>query len=116
MGQSSECEGPSVDCVTFVPAPDQSLEPHLRRHRTTVSRLYLRGARAMKIGLENTRDTLRSFILKEFLPGEKPEELTDSTPLITGGVLDSLATLKLVSFLEERYNIQLEAHEVDVEH
>ena len=52
-----------------------------------------------------------AYILKEFLPGENPSELTDSTPLITGGILDSLATLKLVVFLEERFKIKIEAHE-----
>lgn len=59
---------------------------------------------------------VKSYILKEFLPGENPDELTDATPLITGGILDSLATLKLVAFIEERYKIELQAHEVDVEH
>jgi acyl carrier protein len=62
------------------------------------------------------KQTVKGFILNEFLPGENPEELTDSTPLITGGVLDSIATLKLVLFIEERYAITLEAHEVDPEH
>ena len=66
--------------------------------------------------VEAMRETMKSYILKEFLPGEDPQQLTESTPLITGGILDSLATLKLVAFLEERYNIQLQAHEVDVEH
>ena len=65
---------------------------------------------------EQIQGVIKAFILKEFLAGENPEELTESTPLITGGVLDSLATLKLVAFIEERYKIQLEAHEVDVEH
>jgi acyl carrier protein len=66
--------------------------------------------------VDQTKHTLKTYILKEFLPGEKPEELTESTPLITGGILDSLATLKLVAFLEERYQIELQAHEADVEH
>ena len=35
---------------------------------------------------------------------------------MTGGILDSLATLKLVSFLEEQYGITVQAHEADVEH
>jgi acyl carrier protein len=39
--------------------------------------------------------------------------LTATTPLISGGILDSLATLDLVSFLEERFGITIEAHEVD---
>jgi acyl carrier protein len=46
------------------------------------------------------KEDVKEFILREFLPGESPQELTDSTPLITGGILDSLATIKLVSFLE----------------
>ena len=58
------------------------------------------------------KDTVRDFILKEFLPGEDPAALTDDTPLISGGILDSLATLKLVAFLEESFGIQVEAHEV----
>jgi hypothetical protein len=42
---------------------------------------------------------IHDYILREFLPGEDPAELTDATPLITGGVLDSISTLKLVVFL-----------------
>jgi acyl carrier protein len=59
---------------------------------------------------------VHTFILREFLPGEDPAELTDSTPLITGGILDSISTLKLVTFLEERFNVVVEAHEAGVEH
>jgi acyl carrier protein len=66
--------------------------------------------------MDEIKNTLRSFILKEFLPGENPDELTDSTPLISGGILDSLATLKLVSFLEEHYKIVFQAHETDIEY
>lgn len=66
--------------------------------------------------METTQTTIKDYILREFLPGESPEALTESTPLITGGILDSLATLKLVSYLEEKYKIQIEAHEADVEH
>ncbi len=66
--------------------------------------------------IEDIKTTIKEFILKEFLPGEDPNELTDTTPLITGGVLDSIATLKLVLFMEERFAITLEAHETDPEH
>lgn len=58
---------------------------------------------------------VRQYVLDTFLQGENPSALRDDTPLITGGVLDSLATLELVSFLEQRFGIQLEAHEVDAE-
>lgn len=59
---------------------------------------------------------IRDYILREFLPGEDPSELGDDTPLISTGILDSVATLKLVSFLEERFGITIDAHEADVEH
>jgi acyl carrier protein len=62
------------------------------------------------------RDTVKDFILKEFLPDEDPRNLTDEVPLISGGILDSIATLKLVLFIEERFGITLEAHEADREH
>jgi acyl carrier protein len=59
---------------------------------------------------------VRDYILREFLPGEDPAELTADTPLITGGILDSISTLKLVVFLEERFAVTVEAHEAGVEH
>jgi acyl carrier protein len=65
---------------------------------------------------DDIEGVVKGFILKEFLPGEDPQELTDTTPLITGGVLDSIATLKVVMFIEERFGITLQAHEVDSEH
>lgn len=66
--------------------------------------------------MEATKMVVKEYILREFLPGENPDELTDTTPLITGGIFDSLSTLKLVQFLEERFGIRIEAHEVDVDH
>lgn len=65
---------------------------------------------------EQVKRAVKDFILKEFLPGEDPANLTDDLPLITTGILDSIATLKLVLYLEEKYGITLEAHEADKEH
>jgi acyl carrier protein len=64
--------------------------------------------------LAEVRDVVRTYILKEFLPGVDPKELTDDTPLISGGILDSLATVKLVAALEERYGVEIQAHEASV--
>ena len=66
--------------------------------------------------MEETKVVIKSYILEEFLPGENPAELTDSTPLITGGILDSLATIKLVEFLEEQFQIEIQAHETMIEY
>jgi acyl carrier protein len=59
---------------------------------------------------------VRGYILHEFLPGEDPAELTEATPLITGGILDSISTLKLVVFLEERFGVTVEAYEAGIDH
>ncbi|MCA9784728.1 MAG: acyl carrier protein [Calditrichaeota bacterium] len=64
-------------------------------------------------------DTLHAeiteYILNEFLPGEDPSVLTGDVELISGRILDSLATLKLVTFLEDTYKVQFEAHEVGID-
>ena len=65
--------------------------------------------------MQEIRSALHAYILSEFLSGEDPEELTDETPLITGGVLDSISTLKLVSFLEDTFGVIVEAHEAGVD-
>jgi len=57
-------------------------------------------------------ETVKTYILDEFLVGENPEALTPDTPLIKSGVLDSIATLKLVAFLEEHYGVEFQAHEM----
>lgn len=57
-------------------------------------------------------ETVKGYILDTFLPGEDPDSLTTDTPLISGGILDSISTVKLVTFLEETYGIQFQAHEI----
>jgi acyl carrier protein len=64
---------------------------------------------------DTIKGPIKDFIMSEFLPGEDPNELTDGTPLISGGILDSIATLKLVMFMEERFGVTFEAHEVNRE-
>ena len=61
-------------------------------------------------------NTIKNYILKEFLPGEDPSKLTPTTPLMSTGILDSLATLKLITFLEQEFHIQVQADEADEKH
>jgi len=60
--------------------------------------------------------TVKAYILEEFLPGASASDVNETTPLISGGILDSLATVKLVAFLEEQYNITIEPHEASVDY
>lgn len=43
-------------------------------------------------------------------------ELHNDTALISSGILDSISTLKLVDFLEKKYQFDFLPHEVDKEH
>ena len=63
--------------------------------------------------MTDVMQTVKDYILRTFLPGEDPQALTPTTPLITSGILDSLATLDLVAFLESEYGLEFEANEVD---
>jgi acyl carrier protein len=49
------------------------------------------------------------------LRGEDPAALTDTTPLVTTGILDSIAVLKVVTFLENEFGIVIQPHEAVVE-
>jgi len=64
---------------------------------------------------ETARQKIKDFIMAQFLPGEDPNDLTDNTPLISGGILDSIATLQLVMFIEENFGVSFEPHEADKE-
>ena len=63
--------------------------------------------------MDSIREQIRHFILQNFLPGEDPKNLTDDTELKESGILDSLSTLKLVTFLEETFGVELEANDLD---
>ena len=66
--------------------------------------------------MEPVNAAVKDFILAEFLPGTAPSELAEDTPLITGGILDSLATMQLVSFLEDSFGVEIRPYEVSVDH
>ena len=63
--------------------------------------------------MDDVKQAVRHFILENFLVGEDPRNLTDQTELKESGILDSLSTLKLVSFLEEKYQVEFEADDLD---
>jgi acyl carrier protein len=65
--------------------------------------------------MEEIVKDVKAYILDKYLPGENPQSLTLTTPLIASGILNSLATLDLVEFLEARYEIELGPHDVDHE-
>lgn len=62
------------------------------------------------------RHAIRSFILSNFLPGEAPETLKDSTLLVSSGVITSLSMLELVAFIEDKFSLTLDPDDFGVAH
>lgn len=66
--------------------------------------------------MQEIKAPIKGYILNEFLPGEDPAALTDSTPLVSGGILDSLATIKFVFFLEKQFKVKIHPHETTTDY
>ena len=58
------------------------------------------------------KDNVRAYIQREFFRGEAADVLSDEQALVTSGLLDSVATLKLVLFLEEKFDIFIDTSDI----
>ena len=65
--------------------------------------------------MSDVKESVRQFILTTYLPGESRDNLRDDTPLQTSGILDSLAMMGLVSFVEQQFGIKLSISDTSVE-
>lgn len=63
--------------------------------------------------VDTVQATVKAYIMEQFLRNANPDDLTAETPLIEGGILDSLATVRLAAFLEEQFGIELEPYDVN---
>jgi acyl carrier protein len=66
--------------------------------------------------MSEVESDIKGYILEEFLPGEDPANLLTTTPLLSTRILDSLAILKLVAFLEGEFGVAIEAYETSEEY
>ncbi len=55
---------------------------------------------------ELTRE-VRDYIVKEYLEEGDEREITETTPLISGGIVDSFSMVSLKRFLEKKYSIRI---------
>lgn len=58
------------------------------------------------------RSSVKGFVEQTFLEGGKAVELTDTTDLVAGGLVDSMNVLRLVEFIEDTYDFMLEPEEL----
>ncbi len=64
--------------------------------------------------MDDIKQEIRHF-LGEVLPNGKMSSVTNDTPLRTSGLLDSMALLRLVSFVEEKFGIEVDAYEASAD-
>jgi len=63
--------------------------------------------------VDTIQATVKAYIMEQFLRDANPDDLTPDTPLIAGGILDSLATVRLAAYLEEHFKIELQAYDIN---
>jgi acyl carrier protein len=59
---------------------------------------------------------IREHILNQYLKDQIPESFDDDYNLIDDGILDSLAIINLVAYLEKQYQIEFGDYDIVPEH
>ena len=57
--------------------------------------------------MDETSKVVRDYVVREYLEEGDDREVTETTPLISGGIVDSFSMVSLKRFLEKKYNIQI---------
>ena len=60
------------------------------------------------------KTAVRQFIAENVLLGVHQTVIEDATPLVTGGLIDSIGMIGLVTFLETRFNVEFVPREINV--
>lgn len=63
---------------------------------------------------ENIKEEIRAYIKTNIIQKEDIL-IANDTPLISGGIVNSISTLKMVDFLENKFKVEILPHEVDRE-
>ena len=50
---------------------------------------------------------IRDYVIQEYLQEGDDREITPTTPLISGGIVDSFSMVSLLRFLEKKYSIHI---------
>jgi acyl carrier protein len=71
-------------------------------------------------GLDVTQDdvkkAVRVFLRSELLSDDVDDALLDGVHLISDGIIDSMASLRLVSFLEETFDVSIRTHQASAKY
>ena len=61
---------------------------------------------------QNAADTIRAFIVENFLFGDTSQALADDASMLQNDLVDSTGILELVAFLEEHFGINVADAEI----
>ncbi|RCS22866.1 acyl carrier protein [Phyllobacterium salinisoli] len=61
---------------------------------------------------DSIKDTVRAFIVENFLFGDTSFQLGDDASLIENDIIDSTGVLELVAFVEERFGVTMADAEI----
>lgn len=65
--------------------------------------------------MSDIRTTIRGFIIDELQGGIEPDFLDDDTYLVEEDLIDSLGIMAMVSFIENRWKVDIGAEDVLLE-
>ena len=57
--------------------------------------------------MDDLTKMVRDYVVREYLEEGDDREITETTPLISGGIVDSFSMVSLKRFLEKKCNIQI---------
>ncbi len=57
--------------------------------------------------MDELSTVIRDYVIREYLEEGDDREITETTPLISGGIVDSFSMVSLKRFLEKRYSIRI---------
>jgi acyl carrier protein len=57
--------------------------------------------------MDEMKKMILDYVKREYLEEDDDREVTETTPLISGGIVDSFSMVSLKRFLEKKYAIQI---------
>ncbi len=57
--------------------------------------------------MDEIAEVIRKYIIREYLADDDDREISETTPLISGGIVDSFSMVSLLRFLEKKYSIDI---------
>ena len=64
---------------------------------------------------QELKQLIKDYLNEEFIYDENEDELTDNFPLIEEGIIDSMGIMRIVSWLEDDFDIEINPEDLLLE-